>query len=389
MATPVTSGGTDTESVLADEKRVDMDNEFKMLDPDESQFSTMTSNLRGTPAGREKVEWEEDRYFPNYTTSNGGANNSTTSIPVATGTGPYFRIHDIVFNPRTSEKLETSADPTTDTVAMTRGIGGTVGTTINDGDDLFIIGNAAAQFADVGTMKVTTRILGYNYTQIFRQPFGFSGTHLNIDTYGPGEPNNEMAKKAVEHKRALEWSNFFGGRKFTSAAPNSKGYQGGVDEFITTNRFTSIGTLTRAVFDNKLQTIFQHGSRNKIIFAAPVPASALSGLAADNWVRSTPDATVYGAKVDSYVTGAYGDKVPIVVKREWGVASTASNGLGSRMYVLDMEYIRDRMLKNRGTGILPNRGGRGVDGEIWEWLTEKSLQFAQESAHGMLAGITG
>lgn len=391
MATPVTSGGTDTEAVLADEKRVDMADKFRLLDPDQSQFFTMLSHpsLRGAPASREKVNWLEDRYFPNYTTSSGGANNSTNSIPVATGTGAYFRNHDIAFVSRTSEKLEVTADPSTDTVTMTRGIGGTVGTTINDGDDIHIIGNAAAQFADVGTMKVTTRVLGYNYTQIFRHPFGFSGTDLEIDTYGPGEPGNEMAKKGVEHKRALEWSSWFGGRKFTSASPNSKGYMGGIDEFITTNRFTSIGTLTRAVLDSKLQTILQHGSQgSKVIFAAPTPAAALSGLAADNWVRSGPGDRVYGVKVDRFIQGAYGTGIPIIVKQEWGVASTASNQLGSRMYVIDMSLVRDRKMNNRGTAIMPNRQGNGIDGKIWEWMTEKSFEVAQESAHGVLSGIT-
>jgi hypothetical protein len=388
MATAVTSGGSDTESPVADEKRVDMANNFKLLDPEESQFYTMTSNLPGRPAGREKFNWLEDRYFPNYTTSNGGNNDSTTSIPVATGTGAYFRAHDIVYNARTGEQLEVTTDPTTDTVTMTRSIGGTAAATINTGDDLHIIGNASAQFADYGTMKVTTRILGYNYPQTTRHPFGFSGQALEIDLYGPGEPNNEMAKKAVEHKRALEWTSWFGGRLFTSASPNSKGYSGGFTEYVTTNVFTSIGTLTRAVFDAKLQTIFQHGSRNKVIYAAPVPAAALSGLAADNWVRSGPSDRVYGVKVDAYVTGAYGDRVPVIVKREWGVASTANNQLGSQMQVVDMDYIRQRTVKNRGTSILPDRQGRGIDGRIWEWMTDQGLELAQETAHGRLTGIT-
>lgn len=388
MATSVSTGGQDTNAVLADEKVVDMDPEFKLLDPDESQFSTMSSNLRGKPSTREKAQWLEDQYFPNYTTQSGGATNSTTTINVAAGTGPYFRANDIVFVPRTGEVFSVTSIAT-DALTVVRGIGGVAGTAINDTDDLLITGNASAQFADVGVMAVTTRVLGFNYTQIQRNPFGFSETDLAIDTYGSNEPMTEMAKKAVEHKRALENSRFFGGRKFTAASPNSKGYMGGVTEFISTNKFTSIGTLTRSVFDAKLQTILQHGSRNKVIFSAPTPAAALSGLLADNWVKALAGEKVYGAKVNAFVNGAFGTNIPVVVKREWGVYNTANNQLGSWMVVLDMDYIRDRPLRGRGTKVVRNLQGNGVDGEIHEYKTETTIEVAIEQSHGILKGITG
>ncbi len=389
MAVAVTSGGSDTDSPVADEKRVDMQDKFKMLDPDQTQFYSAASHVATRPATREKFNWLEDQYFPNKTTSNGGANNSTTTIPVATGTGVYFRVGDIVNVSRTGEKMEVTVSSGSDSPTMNRGIGTTIGTTINDGDDLHIIGNVSAQFADVGTMKVTTRVLGYNYPQTQRHPFGFGGQALQIDTYGPGEPANEMAKKSVEHKRALENTMWTGGRKYTSASPNSKGYAGGFTEFVTTNVFTSIGTLTRAVLDAKLTTIYQHGSTNKAIFCAPVVAGALSGLFADNWVRSTQGETVYGAKVNAYIIGAYGDKVPVYVKKEWGVFSTASNQQGSWAAVVDMNYIANRVVRNRGTAILPERQGNGIDGKIWEWMTDQGLELSVESAHGLLKGITG
>ena len=305
-----------------------------------------------------------------------------------TGEGAYFRVNDMVRNCATGEMMKV-VSLTGDNLTVTRAIGGVTAVTSASAAQLLITGNASAQGADLGTEKVTVRVLGFNYTQIFRNPFTFTNTEVEIETYGVGDPMNEIAKKAVEHKRALENSLFFGARGFTSAAPNSVGYMGGATEFISTNVFSSIGTLTRKVLDADLQAIYQRGSKNKVIFAAPTPAAALSGLLADNWVRSTPGETLYGAKVNAFVTGAYGDHVPVIVKREWGALATANNQYGSYMIVVDLDYVSKRPLRNRGTSLLRNRQGNGQDRVTHEYLTEMSLEFAVEKAHGILRGITG
>lgn len=389
MAVSTATGTVDTETILADERVVDMENEFRLLDPDETQFMTMLNKLPSRPAIREKINWLEDQYFPNQS-SLGAAISATTqtAVTVATGEGAYFRAGDLVRVASTGEMLEVSS-VASDVLTVVRSIGGVAAATAASADQLLIVSNVAAQGADIGAKKVTLRVLGYNYTQIVRHPFGFTNTEVEIETYGAGDPMNEIAKKAVEHKRSLEWLLFQGARDFSSAAPSSKGYMGGAFEFISTNVSSSIGTLTRATLDSKLQAIFQHGSRNKVIFAAPVPAAAVSGLLADNWVRAQPGERVYGAKVNAFITGAYGDRVPIVVKRDWGTFSASGNGLGTWMYVLDMDYIRKRPLRNRGTRLLRNRQGNGEDQTVHEYLTELSMEFSVEKAHGILKGITG
>lgn len=53
--TTVLDGLIDTEDVLADERVVDMADDITMLDPDESQFSTMLATIGSKDAIREKV----------------------------------------------------------------------------------------------------------------------------------------------------------------------------------------------------------------------------------------------------------------------------------------------------------------------------------------------
>lgn len=393
MSVTVDTGAVDTEAILADEKVVDMASRFRLLDPDESQFSTILDKLPSKTATREKVNWLEDQYFPRQAQTSAAALATATAIDVAAGQGDYFRAGDLVRNMRTGEMFEVASVAgdvitTTNSGGNRKAIGSVAAAAMNSGDELLIVSNASEQNQDVGTLKATVRTLGYNYSQIVRHPFGFAGTAVEIETYGEGDPMNEIAKKAVEHRRSLEALKFFGARDFVSGTP-AKGYSGGLAEFIQTNVWASIGSLSRGILDDKLRTVLQHGSRNKVIFAAPVPGQALSSLLADNWVRAQPGEKVYGANVTAFISGAFGDRIPVIVKREWGTFPTASNGYGSWMFVVDLDYVARRPLRNRGTKLLRNRQGNGVDGVIHEYLTEESMEVSVEQAHAVLKGITG
>jgi hypothetical protein len=350
----------------------------------------MLNKLPSKVAIREKVNWLEDELFPNLTTlatsAATAATGTTGTIAVATGTGSYFRAGDLA---RLSggEMVEV-VSISTDTITVNRAIGGAASASAQSGTDVLIVANAAAQGADLGTLKATKRVLGYNYTQIVRHPFGYTGTDTQIETYGPGDPANEIAKKAVEHKRAQENLSFFGARAFTSASPSSKGYAGGLTEFLSTNVWSSAGAVDLAYIDTKLSTVFQSGSQRKVIFAAPLPAQVLSNLMGTKWVRARPEDRVYGAKVSAFVNGAYGESVPVIVKREWGKRQTTNNQQGSWMFIIDMEYVKKRPMRNRNTSLLRNRQGNGQDQVIHEYLTELSFEVQQEKVHGLIKGIT-
>lgn len=390
MAVAVKTGTVDTEAVLPDEKRIDMSNEFKMLDQDESQFSTLLDKLPTQSAVREKVNWLEDQYFPNKSSvAGGGYLVGAATITVATGEGAYFRAGDLVRNVRTAEMLLVTS-VAGDVLTVTRAIGGVVVAAAgNAADPLLIVGNASAQASDIGTLKVTNRVLGFNYTQIFRNPFGFSGTDVEIDTYGTGDPMNEIAKKAVEHKRSLENSFFFGARSFTAASPNSIGTVGGLRDFIVTNKTAAVGTLTAANLGAIIRGALQKGSRDKVIFASPLVVSALSALYTKTWAPNEAgggtDATL-GIRVSGYVSGSFGDRIPVVLKREWGNFGDTTE-IGSLLVVLDRRFIKKRPLRGRGTALLRNRQGNGEDRVVHEYLTETSLEMSVESAHAWAYGI--
>jgi hypothetical protein len=387
VAVATASGVVDTDAILADEKVVDMQNRFRLLDTDVAQFMTILNKLPSQEAIREKVNWLEDQYFPNLTTLAASATSAASSISVATDTGAYFKVGDQVRFSNSGEIAEVTG-VTTDSVGLTRSIGTVAANTAQTGVEILIVGNASAQGADYGTLKVTTRVLGYNYTQITRTPFGFTGTQTVIETYGPGDPANEISKKAVEHKRFLENSCWVGGRAYDST--NSKGWMGGiVHEFLSTNVTNAVGTLSLTALDNALTSILQHGTMNKVIFAAPKPARGLSQLMGADWVQTRETTDVYGVKVNTFIDGAYGARLPVITMRDWGNETTSGLGRGGWIVVLDLAYIKKRPLRDRNTRLLRNRQGNGVDSVIHEYLTEMSLEVAQEKCHGLLTGVTG
>jgi hypothetical protein len=188
---------------------------------------------------------------------------------------------------------------------------------------------------------------------------------------------------------------FWGARSFDST--NKRGTCGGAYEFISTNVTSTNGTLDKSTFDSNITSALQHGNMNsKALFVSPLAAKALSGFLRDNWVRATPDETKWGVKVDSYISGSYGATIPVFVKRYWhnfsNGASFYTNNAKSpagAMFLLDMDYIRFAPLRDRDTQLLLKRQNPGDDVDSREYLTEASLEFAQESAHAVWFGVTG
>ena len=115
----------------------------------------------------------------------------------------------------------------------------------------------------------------------------------------------------------------------------------------------------------------------------------MSGFLRDNWVRATPDESRWGVHVDAWVSGSYGVAIPVFVKRYWNsLGTSAAKSPGAAAFLIDMDYVRYAPLRDRDTQLLLKRQNPGDDLDSREYLTEFSLEFAQESAHAAWFGIT-
>jgi hypothetical protein len=240
-------------------------------------------------------------------------------------------------------------------------------------------------------------VLGYNYTEITRTPWTFTGTATAIELYGGREPAKEAKRKAREHKKKWESIGFFGARSFVADAGAANGNEpqgtaGGLVEYIQTYRKDINGPLTADAFDLWLMDVMQYGSQDKVLFAAPVVVYSMS-----KWNRTgmgsqwepTPE-NVHGVKVDAFISGAYGYRIPVVVKKEWQEFYSATNpkGYGSYAFLVDMSNVERRPLRDRDTKLLTEQQPKGKDTYAAEYMTEATYEIAHERTHGLIFGVT-
>lgn len=387
MALSTITGVEDDNTILANERVIDMDDVIAYLDPDTSQFMTMLMKVSRRAAESTKVEWLEDELFPRLSSvASGGATDGAT-ITVATGEGAYFRVNDIVRNAKTGVAFRVTA-VAGDVLTPSNHLGRVAFAANSAADQLLIIGNASQQGATLGTRLITKRVAQYNYCGIQRNPYGFTRSLMASRLYGGPEPMKERRKKGVEHKRAIEYTLFWGVRSLDTSGAHPVGTPGGLYEFITTNVQNAAGAITKTLLDTYMRGFLQHqGDQNGVLFVSPVFAQAISGFLRDAWAPTSVDTRLWGAKVDGFLSGAYGYKVPVIVKRDWNDFSTSSNQYGGWAFYVNMDNIQLNVL--RDTELLKDRQANDADSYDEEYLTEFTLKVEQERTHGIITGVTG
>lgn len=394
MAGTIAQGNIGTEEVLSDERVIDMDDRIRKLKPDDSQFSTMTDKAGSRQAVREKVNWLEEEDFPRLVTGDAQTNVST-ALNLSAGQGKIVAANDSLRNMRSGESLRV-VSVTTDALVVARGIGSVAAAAANAGDTYLVVSDAQPQGSDFPSPRYLGRVLGYNYTQITRTTWSFTGTQTAIELYGGREPEKEAKRKAREHKRKWEAIGFFGARSFvaSSVAPagntEPQGTAGGAIEFISTYKLALSGALTPTAFDTFIMPIMANGDPgSKVLFASPVVTMCMSswtrvGMGAQ-W-QPTPE-EVFGVKVDAFISGAYGYRIPVVVKKEWSEFPYAgSSGYGGYAFLLDLSLIEQRPLRDRDTKLITEQQPKGKDVYSAEYMREATYEFAQERAHGLITG---
>jgi hypothetical protein len=390
MAT-IQKGIVSTTEVLQDSMVIDMADEISMLDEDETQFTTFTMKSGKGVATREKINWREKEYFPRMVTVASNYTNVATTVVLSAGHGSRVRKGDVLRSMAMGDAYYVQS-VSTDTLTVTRGVGVKAAQAGTAGDTILITSNASPQGADFPDTLTLTATLGYNYTQIFRHGYSFSRTARGVDYYGKGEVAQESADKGVEHKRAIEYSGFWGARGLITdpATGEPLGFAGGLVEFITTNRQDVAGPLTVDYLDSFMRSALQYTGRNVAMYTAPIAAAEISkfnrGGQGTAWRPSREN--VAGLKVDAFMSGVYGYEVPVVVKKDWNDFPTTLKQFGGWIFFVDHDRVKYRPFTGADTSLLTNRQLPGGDRVSEEYLTECTWEIRNEKAHGLLYGIT-
>ena len=351
-------------------------------------------SVAGKALSKRQVENAQFRIFTdtvmdNATTVNNGAGYSSSATSIVVTDGTMFVPFDVILVPRTGERMMVSA-VSSNTLTVTRAWGST-GVALVNGDNMVRVSSAYPVNSLSGTAKSTQVAEDYNYTQIFRTPISMGRTDKDSRlNYTNGSDWERLKVEcAVEHLRSQERAFWYGVRNEAASVDSSGARQrttGGVFQYVTTNVMDaslSGGVLTQQLMDQFAEQVFQYGSTEKIAFCSPRVLSRINSLVT-NLIRITPEESMYGLNLTSYVT-SHG--VLKLVRTPHFGDSGFLNQYGGSMVVLDPSQIKYAHLKNAENEWRDNIQENDRDGVKGEWLGECGLHISNERAHGILQNI--
>lgn len=304
---------------------------------------------------------------------------TTITLDAADG-NKYALAGAVVINSETSEVMLVTADTTGTTLEVERNVGGTAHQ-IADNAILFVSGFAAQENADVATPITFDASVASNFTQIFRTPFGVSGT-LKSTYLRTGDKEDESNTKALKlHMSDIERAMLFGIKNEsggTTAQPRrmTGGLLNSLSNVVDLNSdIDADGSMSEAQFDDQLiSSVFKFGSKEKIAFVGETVAAHLQAFGKERW-RPERVEGAYGVNLTRYQTFAGDLMVHLHPQfRQLPHMKTA-------MVIVDFPYLKYRHMENRDTMLHEDRQGNGVDGCIHEYLTECGLELLQDKVH--------
>lgn len=354
------------------------------LEGDAGPLVTLLMRLRSKATTDPKFEWFEDELLPRFDVLSAAVVVADAHIHVTNY--KYFRAGDIV-RVNKDEILRVTTTPTTTEVATETLAGvASAATAAPNGSQLHIIGNSNEENATSRSLLSTIRQAKYNYCQIFRHPFGYTGTAMATDQYGQKDPEAEKAKQLIEHKKDLELSFLLGERSEYTGGTHPERTTGGIESFITTNVQGMGGSMTEAEFNDFLRRVFRYGSSERVGMLSPLLATVMSNLGAGKLQTRSDDKT-YGITMTRYQSA--GRVVELVEHKLLNNDSlTDLSGIAGWGILLDIADLEIRYMQGRFTILKENTQANDVDGRQDEYLSEVGLQLQLEQKHGIATGVT-
>lgn len=387
---PVSSTGTldygGTTTILVRE----VGSKILYLDPSAAPFTLLTERAGNQGTSNPKFEWYEKALRTKTTQmhSSSDVDGATDTTSLVTTDADVLRVRDVILTPSTGELMLvlTQTDTTTYTVTRNLQADGT-GFSPTASDDIFVVGSANFEGADVGIPDEWQESQKYNLTQIFRTPFGATRTREASETYFGQTRPRLRAENGIMHSIDLERAFMFGTRYESSSGNTVTRATGGFTYFATSNPLDLSGaSLSEPDLEGWLEDVFAHTTSgdSRTLFASPQVITAFDQMAVDR-IRLVPSDKTYGITVKQFLTGH--GTLNIIKHRLLEFGPTGTQGYGDEAFLVDPSKLKYRTLSGGATKLLMNRQGNGVDGWVDEYLTECGLQLSNAEVHGRLKNV--
>lgn len=382
-----------TENIPANRRIRDVSKKIHQLDPDAAPFTLLLSKARKSTCADPKYEWIEKELAAKWSQVNNATGYAAGAVAIVVDHARYFSVGDIINVVRTGEKMRvTGVTVGTNTLDVARGVGSTAAAALLDNDDLQIIGNAYAEGSPLGLEKSHIEAYLFNFIQIFRHPFGVTGTQdATIGYMGKDKPRLR-AEKAIEHKIDIERAALFGERNIdTTSTNNPRRYTGGALFFLVDNIKDAGGALTAGEVWDWLQDVYMHtgGGDSRTLFASPKTITVLDqhALTTGNArLQFVPSDRVFGMSVRQWMT-SHGNFN--VIKHRLLENGLGGSGYGGHNLLLDPMAWGYRHLPGRDTQLRTDVQAPGDDAWTDEYLTECGFEITLSKTQGILKNVTG
>ena len=380
-AATIVTGDRAPETTLAARIIADVSKTIFLYQPSSNPFTAITGHLRGRrKATQYRFDWIEKDEYPRTGTiaADGGA-----TITFGVNEALRFPIGSVLLNVRTRESvLVTTAAATTPTV--TRAIGSSQAVMVV-GDICVLTRVVAEDGATIGTLKSTEEVSVYNYTEIQRRPFGWTGRQANTDMYGGSDVDLERKVQGIEHAKDLEQMFLFGGRH-TMTGTHIRSMSGGLEYFIKSNHWDLNGNApTERAFVEFLEEAMrwgkggrQNGSGTKWLFHSARWGTEIEFWAKDRLQTKTLE-KVAGLKIKKYVTTQGTIMLVSTPALDYNHPDLA--------FLVDLNHVRYVYHQGRDSKLLKGRQGNSADAREEEYLSDVGVQVELEASHAVLSGI--
>lgn len=384
----IVAGSRGPEDHVSTRVKIDMKDKILWYAPEATPFLTLTGKVKGKrKAFNYKYEWLEKDQMPRRVVVAGTETAIDTTIAVDDGNKIAAR--DVLLNTRTREVILVSSVLSND-LTVVRGIGNE-SATMAAGDDLIIIGNSYLDDAVSGTPKSITEFSKYNYCQIFRKPFSFTGRDLETELFGGNDKMTETKWQAIEHKRSIEYAMLFGKRDLIAAVAGTSHqatFTGGLEEAIASNVWDVNGvTLNTRSFNEFLEEGLRWGRGGRLQGGAATKYL----LCSSRWLTEINDWA--DQKLDYRVLDKSIGFAAMEYKSPHGKVMLVSSPLLDEWhpdyaFLVDFNHVDYVFLRNRDTKLLSGREENDRDGEKYEYFSDVGLQVEFEQSHALLKGLS-
>ncbi len=343
------------------------------------------------PASSTVHEWLEDGLLPNE-----DAVDEQSFSPSATGAtqfgvanASYFRAGDQVRAAGSLEVMLVAGTAGSD-LQVVRGYGGTTPEALSDGQALLILGNAALEGAERSDSRSTMRTRKRNYTQIFTSSVEVSGSQRAAQTIGVrDELDYQMQERLRELLRDLE--NCVINGVAPAATP-----EGGQAVRRTMNGILSM--VTSNVFEPGVDGFQQGDGVGGTVLTESVLNAAMRAV----WQNSAGqlDTILVGGERKREINRFVGDQrgflptdtsykdVISAYESDFGVCRVVMSRWMPSDAVLFLDSSRISVMPLKGRSFHFKRLASTGDSDVGQVIGEYTLELMNESAHGMIKGLT-